>query len=123
MSDTRNTNLDQDMADLGGDARAAADNPIKADPGVRDTSATAGGSGASGEPGAVAAGGLAGENLGHRTSVDQRPTPTLEANAEHLEQRLADEHNIDSELGKLGPGGAGVGNTVAPQVGAPAQQD
>lgn len=126
MSDTRNTNLDQDLADLGGDARAAADNPISADPGGRDASATGGGQGGGSEPGPVAAGGLAGsatDELSHRVAVDQRSNPTLEANAEHLEQRLGDQHNIGSELGRLGPGGEGVGNTIAPQARTPAQQD
>lgn len=136
MSDIdRNDDLD----DLGGDAAAAAERPMSADPGVRDASATGGGGspgqGGGSTGGLAAGGGLGGPAAGAAVgdareggggigqtaadqagtgaaAIDQRPADTLGRDADTLERSV---DRPDSELGRLGPGGSGVGNTVMPQ--------
>lgn len=134
--------LNDDLDDLRGDAKAAADHPMTADPGTRDPSARGGppagvpggiaaGGGLAGPSGSMAAGGAMGDGReggdpAPRSAVDtpstsgvtldQRPNPEqLGADADRLQKRLDEEHRQASELGRLGPGGSGVGNTIAPQ--------
>lgn len=134
--------LNDDLDDMRGDAKAAADHPMTADPGTRDPSARGGPP--PGVPGGIAAGGGLGGTAGRAAAgaaigdareggdpapqsaadapsasgvtLDQRPNPDqLGADADRLQQRLDEEHRQASELGRLGPGGSGVGNTIAPQ--------
>ncbi len=118
MSDTRKDGLEN----LGGDAEAAADRPMSADPGARGDRTSGQGGGAT--AGVAAQGGLsdtASQQAGTGASTpDQRPSLDVQRDAAALRQdadnleRQADVRP-DSELGRLGPGGTGVGNTVAPQ--------
>lgn len=109
-----------DKDDLGGDAQGAARNPMKADPGARDTSARGGPTQAD-MTGAVAAGGLAGSTpSAGAPTPDQRPSTNVQQEVASLREDADDlERQVDvrpdSELGRMGPGGSGVGNTVAPQ--------
>lgn len=142
-------NRNDGLENLGGDARAAARDPMSADPGVRDASATGGsaplsqgggseggvatahtGGGGAGSPGAGATYGdsrqggdpaaqSAADLHGGSVTLDQGPKPNLEADADRLQARWNDDRDQASELGRLGPGGSGVGNTVAPQPRGP----
>lgn len=118
MSESRNDGLEN----LGGDAQAAADRPMSADPGGRDDRISGQGGGAT--AGVAADGAVsdaASQEAGSGASTpDQRPSLDVQRDAAALRQdadileRQADVRP-DSELGRLGPGGTGVGNTVAPQ--------